>query len=365
MEQGKLPGLQVARAIAALAVVYYHSWTALTGFPPGTSYPLSILATDGWLGVDLFFAISGFVIGLVLSKATFDPAKFLIKRAFRIYPLWLLTLGVFILPPLLWRAPTESETLVSFLHSASLVLTEQPPHHNVGWSLQHEIAFYVMAAVVVPIFGIGGLAIVLFASSMIYYLGVDAPWYVVNLSKYHAEFLAGLIAFLCRGYFVRFGVALPLAIGVGSLALFLHVLPVADGRPFAPISLLFLIVGFVNMRSTAATRPLEKLGDASFSMYLLHPFVLVVPKIVTRYVTLPVWSQEFIRVGCIAVIIAISLASWRFFEKAMIGYGNRAAASVGSLSASSWRFLSRQEAGPAAIGSALAGLGDDTDPRAP
>jgi exopolysaccharide production protein ExoZ len=322
---GKLPGLQVARAIAALGVVYYHSWTALTGFPEGSSYPIWLLATDGWFGVDLFFAISGYVIGLVASKEAFLPSEFLIKRAFRLYPLWLLTLGVFALPPLLWRVPTEGETLFSFLHSASLIETERPPHYNVGWSLQHELAFYVLAAAIVPVFRLKGLAVVLFASSMIYYLGIDAPWYVANLSKYHAEFLAGLLVFLCRDQLKPFGAALPLVIGVASLMLFLHVLPIADGRPFAPISLFFLIAGFVNLKSSKWTKPLEAAGDASYSIYLIHPLILVIPKLATKFVLPPVWTQEIIRFGCIGLTIAISLITWAYFEKPIIRFGNRIA----------------------------------------
>lgn len=68
----KLPGLQVARAVAALSIAYFHSWVALVRFPKDTVFPLPILTSYGGLAVDLFFAISGFVICLVLSRPSFS-----------------------------------------------------------------------------------------------------------------------------------------------------------------------------------------------------------------------------------------------------------------------------------------------------
>ena len=80
MERDRLPGIQVARAAAALSIVYFHSWVALVRFPKETAFPLPILPTYGWLAVDLFFGISGFVICLVVSRPTFQRA-FLLNEA--------------------------------------------------------------------------------------------------------------------------------------------------------------------------------------------------------------------------------------------------------------------------------------------
>ena len=320
---GKLPGLQVARAFAALGVVYFHSWVPLVRFPEGTSHPIWLLATDGWFGVDLFFAISGYVIGLVASKEAFSPAPFLIKRAFRLYPLWLLTLTTFAVLTLLWRAPTETETLGYFLHSASLIETKDLPYYSVGWSLQHEITFYALAAIIVPFFGLRGLAVALITSSSIYWLNIDAPWYITKLPMYHPEFLAGLVAFLVRDRMARFGAMPLLAIGTALIIIFLHILPIADGRPYAPISLFFLISGFANMKPSTWTAPLEKIGDASYSLYLVHPLVNDSMKSATKLIDFPIWAQEPIRYTCIGLAVAVALLSWRYFESPIINAGNR------------------------------------------
>jgi peptidoglycan/LPS O-acetylase OafA/YrhL len=90
--ESKLQGLQVGRAVAAMTIVYFHSWVAITRFPKDTAYQIPGLTSYGHLAVDLFFAISGFVICLVVSRDTFNVQSFFIKRLFRLYPLWLLML---------------------------------------------------------------------------------------------------------------------------------------------------------------------------------------------------------------------------------------------------------------------------------
>jgi exopolysaccharide production protein ExoZ len=61
----KLEGIQVARAIAALSVAYFHSYIALRAFPESAQMPIPPLKQWGYLGVNFFFAISGYVICLI------------------------------------------------------------------------------------------------------------------------------------------------------------------------------------------------------------------------------------------------------------------------------------------------------------
>lgn len=306
----RLPGIQAARAIAALSIAYFHSWVALTRFPKDTAYPLPILSGYGWLAVDLFFAISGFVICLVAAKPNFNVPSFLTKRALRLYPLWLMTLTAFALLAIVWRGPREGETLGYFLYSATLLPTEQFPFYDIGWSLQHEMVFYLIAAIVVPLFGLYGLAGFLVASSLAVHL-LELPWYLSNLATYHAEFLAGVMAFILRPKLVRLGYVLPLGVGLFSLWICMKI-----GRVYVPISLFFLMIGFANIRSPL--RPLAALGDASYSIYLIHPLVFLIASALVSKAALPIWSQEPTRVTCFLVIVGASLLSWRYFEKPII-----------------------------------------------
>ena len=79
-----LLNLHLLRAIAALAVVYFHGTSEA-----GLNLPVSI----GSHGVDVFFVISGFIIAYIGTRS---PDRFLIRRVIRIVPFyWAATLAVF------------------------------------------------------------------------------------------------------------------------------------------------------------------------------------------------------------------------------------------------------------------------------
>lgn len=320
MEAGKQAGIQVARAVAAVGILYFHSWVALVRIPGGREYQIPIWTEYGHLAVDLFFAISGYVICLVVSKPQFRPLPFLIKRAFRLYPLWLITLTAFAILALLWRAPTETETWRYFLYSATLLPTEALPFYDVGWSLQHEIAFYALAAMIVPIGGVLGLAAFLVASTIAAHT-IDMPWYLSSLALRHSEFLAGMLAFILAPRLIRFGVIVPSVLGV---ALLWTLMTFAGYNYIAP-AMFFLVLAFANLQT--ASKWLVALGDASYSIYLIHSIVyLVVSAGVSMLQGRPLWLAEPIRVGSMGAIIVLALVSYRYIEKPMIRLGSGLAA---------------------------------------
>ncbi len=188
-----------------------------------------------------------------------------------------------------------------------------------GWSLQHEVAFYVLAALVVPTLGVGGLAAALAASSVAGML-LDLPWYLENLALYHPCFLAGVLAFTVRNHVRWFGAPLLIAAGFAFLALASQFL----GRHYYPIGLFVALCGFVSIQSASPImKPMAALGDASYSIYLTHTIVFYgAIVVVSRIGPLPLWSQEVIRLACFVVIIAVSLLTWRWLEKPMIQLGN-------------------------------------------
>lgn len=326
-DQNKQVGIQFARALAALGIVYFHSWVAITRFPKETAHPIPWLKDYGWLSVNLFFAISGYVICLVASRSSFRPGSFLIKRVFRLYPLWLAMLSIFAVTAWLWRGFTPDETFGLFLYSVPLLPTLNSfPFYDIGWTLQHEIAFYLIAAAVVPWFGIRGLAFVLLAS-MLTVLKIDLPPYVANYAGHHGEFLAGTLAFMARDKMARFGVLLPLAIGGVLLGYF----AANQGGHWFPIALFFLIAGFANLNPSELSRWQRgaiAIGDASYSMYLIHPMVFMfASSIVSKFPNAPLWTEEPIRFPCIAAAITASIFSWKYFERPFIRLGNHVAGS--------------------------------------
>jgi peptidoglycan/LPS O-acetylase OafA/YrhL len=184
------------------------------------------------------------------------------------------------------------------------------------------MVFYLLAAITVPRLGLAGLAGLLAASTVAFHT-IEMPWYVGHFAMYHAEFLAGVLAFMARGSLARLGFWLPFAVGSASLYYFIAVW---GGRFYVPIALFFLIAGFANIRDQSRwLTAIGAIGDASYSIYLLHPLVFLVACAITSKVAFPVWSEEPIRAACFVAILAMAFASWRYFEKPMITLGNRLA----------------------------------------
>jgi exopolysaccharide production protein ExoZ len=318
----KLLGLQIARAAAALGIAYFHSWHVTMPFPPGTSYPIPILKDYGFLAVNFFFAISGFVICLVAVKPNFRPLEFLFRRGFRLYPLWIIASLVFLgLSRVALGMPTRSSPEF-FAYCLTLLPTEGLPFYDLGWSLQHELAFYMLAALLIPNLGLLGLSVFLCAGAVVDQV-LTLPWYLHQYASYYPNFLAGIAAFVTRRHMKRSGTLLPFAIAGGLLSLFTQPL---GQSVLLPIAMFFLLVGFLNIEIDARFRRIEKigvlLGDASYSIYLLHALVFYTVYWRLRPPLPPVWSEEILRFGSIAFVCALAIASWKFFEFPIIEFGN-------------------------------------------
>ncbi|MBB5318711.1 acyltransferase family protein [Tunturibacter empetritectus] len=96
----RLPGLDTLRAAAIVAVMSYHLKSSLPE-------SMAVVAQFGWMGVDLFFVLSGYLIGMQLLKpyASGDRPSirsFYRRRAYRILPAYLLVLWIYLVFPA-WR----------------------------------------------------------------------------------------------------------------------------------------------------------------------------------------------------------------------------------------------------------------------
>lgn len=131
------------RGLAAAMVVLYHFTTRYDeSYIHHASLPLSL--PKGFLGVNLFFAISGFVILMTLSK-TRAPLDFVISRLSRLYPTYwaavLISSAVVLLAELPGHSPEPSTIAANLLMFHGLFLV---PHvDGVYWSLEVELIFYL------------------------------------------------------------------------------------------------------------------------------------------------------------------------------------------------------------------------------
>ena len=142
----RLPGLDLLRALAIAWVMLFHSvWVG------GVGPDWEGLARFGWVGVDVFFVLSGFLIGAPLLRqlqeapARFSLAGFYVRRAWRILPAYLTVLAVYLAFPVLREDP-NLESAWKFLSFSFNLLVDyaRNPAFSHAWSLCVEEHFYLL-----------------------------------------------------------------------------------------------------------------------------------------------------------------------------------------------------------------------------
>jgi peptidoglycan/LPS O-acetylase OafA/YrhL len=312
------------RGLAVLVVVLYHFRV------PGFS--------GGYVGVDVFFVISGYLMTQIIAPRVaagrFSVLDFYMARARRIVPallflaLALLACGLFLLTPHEYRAlGKHAAAAASFLSNFSFWLESgyfDPASHEKWllhtWSLSVEWQFYMVFPLVVLVLArvhrsgvVAGLLLVGAASFAVSVLTTPTvPWAAFFLLPARAwELLAGGMVFLLAGQLTRFAGRLT---SVGGLALVLGATwGFTDLTPFPGYLAAIPVLGAALVIAGAASpwlqnRPLQFLGDVSYSLYLWHwPFWVG-----ARYFELP--DGLGVRFAVIAAAVAASWLSYRFVE---------------------------------------------------
>jgi len=144
----RLPGLDTLRAIAIVAVMLYH----LGSFLPQR---MMAVAQFGWMGVDLFFVLSGYLIGTQLLRPYATGEKpsvreFYRRRAYRILPAYLVVLWLYLAFPA-WRESPALPPLWQFLTFSVNLFFVDFSHHAFShvWSLCVEEHFYLVLPLLV------------------------------------------------------------------------------------------------------------------------------------------------------------------------------------------------------------------------
>ncbi|MEG3791902.1 acyltransferase [Lysobacter sp. CCNWLW3] len=141
----RLPGLDLLRAIAIVWVMLFHSY--LVG---GVGEFWGEVVTYGWMGVDLFFVLSGYLIGGQLLKPLsqgqpFRPGDFYLRRAFRVLPAFLAVLALYLAWPGFREAEGMQPVWQFLTFTLNLLIDYQ---HNKAfshaWSLCVEEHFYLV-----------------------------------------------------------------------------------------------------------------------------------------------------------------------------------------------------------------------------
>lgn len=193
----KYQGLQLGRGLAAMLVVLHHIEGKLQVAQPEAPLFMGGIFGLGWIGVDFFFVLSGFIIALTIQSQP-APADFLKRRIARVHvPFWVAfaaTLVVALTLPSTRAALSGFSPIEWGLALALLPSGQSAPVIGVAWTLHHEVLFYCVACLWLLSPAVSAtLAAVLLAGSMI--VEPHAPHPAGFLfSPLHWEFLFGVLA---------------------------------------------------------------------------------------------------------------------------------------------------------------------------
>lgn len=352
-EAATLPGVQYLRGFAALLVVAFHA-SANIADPAILGMRGPALFDYGYLGVDLFFVISGFII----TYTTLDPATgrtlvsvrdFAARRFLRIVPfMWLCIVGYALL-----RLAGRGADIPTLSYLRALLLWpvgELKP--DVIWTLRHEALFYAVFALTFlmrpglrPVFAVWALSPLL----------LDAIRPIGTLEKAHdlLEFIAnpvniqfglGVAVGLLFG---RHGTSLPQAVapllrgarGLAVLALLslalmaigygldLHIMTIRTALLAGILASIMLVVGIVVPSRHPDGRGAivgsgKLIGDASYAIYLTHiPVMLVLLSLLRRFV--PQMSWGLAMTVLIAAALAVGIAAHLLVERPLVRHLKR------------------------------------------
>lgn len=319
--------IQLLRAVAAIMVVMYHI-TIKAGQYHNDSFAWFHI---GEFGVDLFFIISGFIMCYTTAQRQITFGRFMVDRVKRIIPLyWIMTtvaLVVFLIAPGMVNS-SGGET--SIFASYTLIPNGDKLLVQNGWTLSYEFLFYLLFAGCLMAAASGRnllyttVAIAIFALAGLVF-DPQNPTLAFITDMVLIEFALGMLAFRLlyqRQHSLLFS-SLMLGIGLAMLLWqnYTGVHYTWMGRLLnGGIPMFFVFVGFVSLERyiAAAQFPLKSAlmvaGDASYSIYLIHPFTLSASAKLANKFQLSSNSLVFSTILLSTSIIAGVMAYW-FIEK--------------------------------------------------
>jgi len=355
----RIPELDGLRGIAIAAVIFFHIGPLLQ-----ILHPIIEITFWGWSGVDLFFVLSGFLIGGILiehrESETYFSA-FYARRFFRIVPLYFALVLIYALA---WLDPPARGTIAHYFCSPMpwytyFTFTNNfwiSSHNEMGvylaptWSLAIEEQFYLMLPLVVKFLRprfllpvICGLASAVFIARVSCgYFGwaLQNSTYVLPWFREDALLIGVICAMLHGSGKARRFLAANRWMLYCLLMVFAALLfktGVKLGSPRTPLmmyglTIVALFYGTLLLLTLTAPpymrvlrfRPLMELGKVSYFVYLTHIIVIWSLKNVLD-ATGPHSPLAALAYYCMALggLFFVAQLSWRFFESHMIKFGHR------------------------------------------
>jgi len=279
----RLLSLQAGRGLAALAVVAFHTGTHVKVQVGPLPAVLAAPMAFGYLGVDFFFVLSGFIIYFTSHEQAGQPGwagRFLHSRLSRIFlPYWPVAICLGLLY-LLFPDISQSRQTWDWFTTLTLLPTSGSPALRVAWTLQHELVFYALALACLATGQVLAGACVSGVAILFLTLLGSGRWLTYPLID--LEFLFGVAA----AWWIVAGKArwniLPAVAGLALVALYI----VWADRYFSVLfglGVALVLVAAVRLEQTGrihVPRAAAFLGDASYAIYLVHlPLISIVDRL--------------------------------------------------------------------------------------
>ena len=314
-----------------------------------------------WIGVDLFFCLSGFLIGGILLDNRDSPSyfgTFYIRRGFRIFPIYYLTISLVLLALLRFTGMTEPTlppgTYYGYLQNIAMSFTAmEVPHWLMPtWTLCVEEQFYLLLPVIVfftPPRWLARILLLLTASASLFRLGLvlisanKLALFMLPPTEWDLLFLGVLGAYARRTPALwarlRNGDRRLLKIGIFTGLAAVPILALVDDmigwRSFdvvgrlalglALTGLVLLLVSDLPEGARFRSPVLRLFGLISYGLYLIHqPVSGILHKLILDGVPdIGTPAQLAVTILAIAASIGLAYLSWVLFESPLIRVGHR------------------------------------------
>lgn len=330
--------VQALRAVAALLVVIGHVRLGM-GFDP-----VIVRAPLWYSGVDVFFVISGFIISVVAVRAGLEQQRgerigaayrFWARRAVRIYPIYWAVLAVCVAASP-WFPLKPDWMDYHSMWGYVLLTVKENAYVPQAWSMAFEVFFYAVLGLILlatPRRVFQAVAVWMAAQLVLYVYATASdmpdPRIVTDAQVFEFGF-GSLVAYLVlRGR--RSHAALALVLGLaffaaGTIWTDAHKTLLTSGPRTITFGIgsAFMVYAAVafELRGMIAPRFMQRLGDASYSLYLWHDLLLVL-LVAASAGLMDVVPRQLLFFAWLGVVIVAALASYRWLERPMIRALNR------------------------------------------
>lgn len=354
--RGRLVELDGLRSLAILPVMFHHC------FPKDLSPFVTFLGNIGWLGVDLFFVLSGYLItGILVDSVGRDHfyRNFIVRRSLRIFPLYYACLVLFTVATRFAEKTPWGQIgswgsvgwFVAYVGNIQIALQNAlPPVFSFGvlWSLQVEEQFYLLYPFAVVLLsrrnlgylliGCVALAPALRTLLLFFVPGSECARWTLMPCRMDSLALGGLVALLMRTPMtsrITFPMVRNAALFAGLLlAACLSVSTESVSSIMSSIGftltatacalLLLLVVRWPSSRlcSWLRWRPLVYTGQLAYGLYMLHgPAGWAARAAIAKF-----WGIQIAPYSVLSVVTTFTAAflvaelSWRFFESPILAF---------------------------------------------